>query len=184
MGVGENIKVMGMTDKKEWFKLSRCKVMTLSAYFLLLIIMSMCIILSLFIVELNIYYNVSTLTQSIIGSMSTAALGGSIYYFRKVYKACINLDLSFPESDYDKIREMGVFLYFFLRPLYAICFSVIMIIFLKSGMSFMVEETKLNDRFIYISMLLSFFVGYSAGDLIDTLERKGKEIVESITNKR
>lgn len=65
--------------------------------------------------------NIEILWTAIVGAASAALLGSSISYSRKLYKRLMNQDdttlkaLSFS-------KHFGAFLYFVLRPLYAVIF--------------------------------------------------------------
>jgi hypothetical protein len=170
-----------MNEKKTWFKLSKQKINTLCIYFFILIFLSVALLLSIIIEELHMLCGLSIMTKSILGAIATSAMGSSIFYFRKIYKSCINLDMVNPQSDEDRIRETGVFLYFILRPIFSICFAIILILFFQSGMSFLAEIKSINERFIFVAMVTSFFIGYSSGDLIDKLEEKGRQLIDKAT---
>jgi len=118
--------------------------------------------------------NVSFTMVSLLGGIGTALIGSTIFYLRKLYKSCINNEMSNPISDEDKIRELGINAYYYLRPLFAIAFSILIHIALKSSVQIItVKETRLDDGFIYITMFVSFFAGFAAGDLITYIESNG-----------
>jgi hypothetical protein len=105
-------------------------------------------------------------------------LGSSIFYIRKLYKACINLDIVEPSSNEDNIRQIGIIFYYTLRPIFSIGLGVLLFLSFKIGVSAMVKSPELNDGFVYSCMFFSFFMGYSSGDVIDKLEKVGKNIVK------
>jgi hypothetical protein len=54
---------------------------------------------------------------------------------------------------------------------------------LRSGIHIItLPETQLSEGFVYLSLILSFFAGFSAGDTITLLESKGKDFVEKAFN--
>ena len=117
---------------------------------------------------------------SIIGGFGTALIGSSIFYLRKLYKSSINNEISSPTNEDEKIKELGARTYYYLRPLFAIGFSILIHIALKSSVHIItVKETRLDEGFIYLTMFLSFFAGFAAGDLITYIEGKS---VEWVTN--
>ena len=86
--------------------------------------------------------------------------------------------MSIPVNDDHEIREIGVYFYFFLRPLFALAFSILIHVALKSSVNIItVKETILDEGFIYLNMFLSFFAGFAAGDLLTYIEKISKELV-------
>lgn len=119
------------------------------------------------------------LVKAILGSFGITLVGSSIFYSRKLYKASINSDISYPESAEDSLRQLGLFMYFVLRPIFALCFSFLIVLFFKVSILIVsVKDQEFNDGFIYLSMFLSFFAGFSAGDILEVLEEIGKKRME------
>jgi hypothetical protein len=112
--------------------------------------------------------------------MISSLAGATIFYIRKLYKACINLDIVEPLSPEDRIRQVGVFFYFFLRPAFSIVLSLVTIILIKSGIVLLTENSNIKSEFLLFSSVISFFVGFSCGDYIDKLEVFGKNIVNKV----
>lgn len=101
-----------MNPKNEWFKLRKELIVFLFVYFLAITgIMTYFLISGIFI--FNSTANADIFYHSLITASLTSILGATVFYIRKLYKACINLDIIKPISDDDKIREIGVFFYFF-----------------------------------------------------------------------
>src|SRR5690606_30035740 len=98
---------------------------------------------------------------------------------KKLYKACISLDVVQPICDEDHIRQSGVIFYFVLRPIFSIGLGLLLYLSFKIGVSAMVTTTDLDDGFLYSCMFFSFFIGYSSGDVLDKLEKVGKNFVEN-----
>ncbi len=137
-----------------------------------------------FIVRLNCFvqsYNI--INTSLFCAIIFSSLGGSLYYIRKLYKACINLDVVNPISESDYIREVGVFFYFFLRPIFSIAISIIFFVSMINLMMNFVESPKIAANFPYTIMFLTFFIGYSAGNVIDKFEKMGKDIASKSFDK-
>ncbi len=45
------------------------------------------------------------------------------------------------------------------------------------------EESKLNVGFIYLSLFLSFFSGFSSGRFLSQLDSKGEDMIKNIFSK-
>lgn len=123
----------------------------------------------------------SILHLSVMGSIGMAANGAAIFYIRKLYKLCFadNLDLSSGKNIY--ARQLGTIVYFFGRPLFSIGFSILVVIGLRSGFLLTTEEpAELNTGFVYMSMFLSFFVGFLSGRFVKQLEQIGEKTLSKV----
>ncbi len=160
-----------------WFFLSREKIKCLLTYFILLNVIGITLTLFALIYEsVNLPFTLTVSIIAIIGGFGTALIGSSVFYMRKLYKSSINKEMEIPTTDKHKIRELGIFSYYLLRPLFALGFSLLIHITLKSSVHIItVKETRLDEGFLYLSMFLSFFSGFAAGDLITYIESKSEE---------
>lgn len=169
---------MTENKKNEWFKLSK------SSRTFLFIILTLFLLLSTSYAGYLVFFKDEMIKTfkieqvSILGCITFSLLGSSIFYIRKLYKSCINLDVVEPETNEDKIREVGVIFYYLLRPIFSIGLAFLLYISLKIGVNAMTKNSILEDGFVYTCMFFSFFIGYSSGDVIDKLEKVGKNIVE------
>jgi hypothetical protein len=172
-----------MENKKhEWFRLNQKAAKGILVYLLIIGIASLLLLVSMLIDEINPVKNLKVFSRSIVFSVVTSLMGSSIFYSRKMYKACINLDMVEPKVDTDRIRQTGVMYYYFSRPIYAACLGVIACVALRSGTEFITKDGGINENFQFLVLIISFFVGYSSGDFIDYLEVKGKQVVQGVFN--
>ena len=99
---------------------------------------------------------------------------------RKIYKSCINQVFLSPEVDQEK-EEIGVLAYYLLRPIFAIGFSLLIVLSLRTGFQIVtIIDEELNSGYIYLVMLLSFFAGFSSGDILNYLDKNCFDKVTSI----
>jgi len=132
----------------------------------------------MFVLKLNI-----TLL-SLIGGIGMALLGSTIFYLRKLYKSAINNILNAPKTENDEIKETGLYFYYFLRPIFSIVFAVLIHIGLKASVAIVtVKESNLDEGMIYLTMIISFFIGFASGDVITKLESISKEVVNKTIDK-
>lgn len=126
-----------------------------------------------------VYESAKSVTHlAVMGSIGMAANGAAIFYIRKLYKLCFTkkLDLASGENLY--VRKLGTVVYFIGRPLFSIGFSILVVIGLRSGFLLTMDgPLELNSGFVYVTMFLSFFVGFSSGRFIKQLEQSGEKIV-------
>jgi hypothetical protein len=164
---------------KDWFILSRQKIKFLLGYYIILFIIGLILTLFALLQEsIQMPFTMTISLISVIGGFGTALIGSSTFYLRKIYKASINKEMSSPTNEDERVRELGIFAYYFLRPLFAIGFSILIHIALKSSVHIItVKETRLDEGFIYLTLFLSFFAGFAAGDLITYIEEKSAEWV-------
>jgi hypothetical protein len=169
-----------------WFYLTLKKIKWLFAYFIILIFIGIPIIIfSLIYDESNCFITLTIAEVALIGGMATAVTGCSIFYLRKLYKCSINKEMSSPINEEQKYRELGIFVYYALRPLFSIVFSLLIHIILRSSAHIItVKGTQLDEGFVFTSMFLSFFGGFAAGDVITYIEEKSKELVATAFNGR
>jgi hypothetical protein len=169
-----------MNEKNAWFKLGQSNRRFLYWYLGLLLMGSLgcCVYL---VLELDLVVKRFNYGKSgLLACMSFCLLGCSIYYIRKLYKSCINLDIQSPITDEDKIRENGVLFYFLLRPIFSIGFGVLLFLTFKIGLNSVIQQYSLGDGFVYACMFFSFFIGYNAGDVVDHFEVIGTKIVTDV----
>lgn len=123
----------------------------------------------------------SVLHLALIGSIGMASNGSAIFYIRKLYKLCFKENIGIDDAENTYIRRLGTIVYFIARPLFGIGFSVLVVIGLQSG--FMLTSTKpieLNTGFIYLTMFISFFVGFLAGRFVNKLEVRGDKMLDKV----
>lgn len=164
--------------KKDWLKLSRNNIYGIIFYYVVLLIIGFGLTLTTMLNEtFCIIDNTKITLLALLAGFGTALLGSTMYYLRKIYKSCINAEMESPNTEEDKIRQIGVLSYYYLRPLFAIIFSLIFHIALKESVNLVaLEETSLSYSFIYLMAFLSFFAGFASGDLITYFEAKSAEI--------
>ncbi|MGE9313294.1 hypothetical protein ACLOAU_16715 [Niabella sp. CJ426] len=169
------------TNKKhQWFRLTKGRANFLLFYLLFITGISASMLAVVLIEEINFLKKLSIFSTSILLAIFSALVGAGIYYSRKLYKACINQDMLIPLTETDRIRQLGVTVYYVSRPIYAACLSIIVCVALRSGAEFISTGGTLNEKFPYLIILIGFFVGYSSSEFIDDLELKGKNIVGGI----
>jgi hypothetical protein len=169
--------------EKSIFILSRKKLKILFVYFLFLILIGF--IFTVFSLCNEIIPCIKSITlYSLVGGIGTSLLGSSIFYLRKLYKSAIQSIISSPETEIHKLNETGLYIYYLLRPIFAVTFSVIVHIGFKASVSIVsVKEANLDTGLIYVTMIISFFVGFAAGDVITKLENISKEITDKAIDK-
>lgn len=167
---------------KDWLKLSLVKIKYLLKYYSFTLFCGISLTIVGLLYEHN-YFQLTITSASIIGAFGTALIGSSVFYVRKLYKSCINVEMSIPQTHEDNIREIGVFAYYLLRPIFSMVFSLIIHISLKAAVSIItVKESVLDNGMVYLCMLLSFFGGFAAGDFITLIEKRSSKILEKIIN--
>lgn len=166
-------------EDSKGYKLSHKTIVLLFIFYAIFINMGLALSILALLHEYTFICNYPILLKAIIGSSGITIVGSSIFYSRKLYKHSIKPDISFPTSEVDRLKQTGIFMYFALRPLFALCFSFLIILGFKvSILIISVKDESLNAGFIYLSMFLSFFAGFSAGDILVVLEEIGKRKME------
>lgn len=110
-------------------------------------------------------------------SMLSSAMLTGVRYSQKLYKACIDGRVSFESNNKSVI--IGNVVYFLLRPLYSVAFSVLFVICLLGGIKFLGGgmDCVINERMVYLAAIASGFIGYSIGSVLDIFEIVSKDHV-------
>lgn len=147
-------------------------------YFIIFIVGMLFSLYAIGFISLTEEASKNIIDRTLIGSFSMALCGSSIFYTRKLYKISFDSNiLDTTTSEYKFI--LATFVYFFARPIFSIAFSLILFIGVKSG-TIMISQNNVdfNERFIYLMMFISFFVGFLSGSFIKKLETKGSSILD------
>ena len=116
---------------------------------------------------------------AIVGSLSMAAVGSAIFYIRKLYKALIQGKIS--KIVKNKLRSIGTIIYLIIRPIFSLGFSILVVVGVNAGMLSMVDQNiELNEGFVNVCMFISFFCGFSSGNFIKSLEKRGTSLIPSL----
>jgi Na+/melibiose symporter-like transporter len=162
-------------EKKKWeslnYTLSNKWLYIIVGYFILLLVCGM-------ITVIFIMTNVSESRQGNIIlnttfiSISVAAMLCSVQYLKRLYKACLDGKVRFPEKT-ESLMHFGNVIYFFLRPIFAMAFVIVAVFALLSGaliVSPTGTSTIIDDRFLYLCVVMSSVIGFSIGRVLDGFE--------------
>jgi len=122
---------------------------------------------------------VELLSRALFASAGMAILGNSIYYIRKLYKACIQERID--ATGGTSLARIGAAVYYFSRPLFSLGFAILIVVGTMSG-DLLVSGRKdiTSESFIHVCMFLSFFAGFAAGNFIKYLEFKSDSVIEKL----
>lgn len=112
-------------------------------------------------------------------SIAVSGMLCSVQYIKRLYKACLTDRI---EINGNVLKCIGNVTYFLFRPLFAFAFSIVMVFMLLSGMFVVTGNLDyiLNKKFVYLCVVLSSFLGYSIGNLLDRFEKISKEKVANL----
>lgn len=113
-------------------------------------------------------------------SMLSSAMLTGVRYSQKLYKACIDGRVSFESNNKSVI--IGNVLYFLLRPIYSVVFTIMFVICLIGGLKFLVGgmDCTINERMVYLSAIVSGIIGFSIGNVLDLFDVFSKEQINKI----
>ena len=162
------------------YDLSKGNVITLFVYYIILIAGGIfgSVVTILQLVQNEMPTKV-LLQNTIIASFSVSIMLNGVQYCKRLYKACITERIILSEKPFG---TLGNLMYFILRPLYALVFTVVMIFALLSGMFIVTGNLDyiINERFLYLCAVLSSFIGFSTGHLLDKFEAISHKKIENI----
>lgn len=117
--------------------------------------------------------------KTVIASLAVSLMLCSIQYLKRLYKACITERIK-ECQDFDK--DFGNVIYFITRPFFSLVFVVIMILSILSGMFIVTGNLDyvINEKFLYLCVMCSSFIGYSVGRVLDKFEEISNKKIESI----
>lgn len=154
-------------------------VLAIFVYYLLLFFSS--IAGTIFVLLFDGATNYGIFKQSLIGSASIALAAASTAYIRKLYKLCFSFSSEQDNADQLFLKRMGTIVYFLVRPLFSILFSLLVVVGARSGIILSSTSTvELDQGFLYLTMASAFYVGFLSGDFIKKLESKGEKQLDSL----
>ena len=122
---------------------------------------------------------VQIMKRTFVLSIAVSGMSCSVQYIKRLYKSCLTKRV---KTSGDFIENIGNFTYFVFRPFFAFAFVIVMIFMLLSGMFIVTGNLDyiLNIKFVYLCVVLSSFLGYSVGDLLDKFEKVSKKQIENL----
>ena len=170
-------------DNQTKLHISKRWLVTLFVYYFLVFIIGNIISLVILMPKLMLCQEIQILESAVIGSVGMSLLGSSIFYIRKLYKSCIISDFILDVSTDKFLIRLGTIVYYLARPLFAVGFSILVVTGLLSGLKIVSnEDIELNQNFVYMTMFLSFYVGFLTGRFVKNLENSGNRILKQISH--
>ena len=167
--------------------LNKFWIITIFVYYFFLFLVGM---MGTFIIlndKIFINCEISTFTLALCGSISMGLLGSTTFYIRKLYKSCINI-YSKKAVNKDCLNSfilIGTVFYYITRPLFSVGFAILVVIGFLSGLFILTtKKIELGQGLIYISMVLSYFTGFLAGQFIKKLESRGNQLINKILQEK
>jgi hypothetical protein len=160
-------------EKKKYetliYVLSKGNVIFIAIYYLILIAAGITISIITF-ANINGFISQNIILSSTVVSIAVALMLCSLQYIRRLYKACIDERIKAIESKND-LRHLGNLLYFLFRPVYAAVFVIVLeFAFLGGVVIITSSDVVINERFLYLCVIISCFIGFSIGRVLDGFE--------------
>ena len=160
-----------LPTQEKWIKLSAKEIKHIFIYYFITFLMSL--LSAGLIFYYGMYDLVGNIGMILIFAFICGLLGSTFYYIRKLYKSCIQF-LVDTEANISSIVALGAKVYFYFRPIMGATLAVLTILGIYGGFFFLQNQPAIDtERFFIFSALVSFFVGFSNGDIIINLD-KGK----------
>ena len=160
------------------FELSKSAVITLFVYYFVILLTGL--ICAIYVMcNLPVGDDKSTvIIKTLFASLSVSGMLCSLQYIKRLYKACITDRIIECSSAFG---QLGNIIYFILRPFYSFAFVVVMLFSILSGMFVITGNLDyiINEKLLYLSVILSSYIGYSVGVVLDKFETTSKEKIES-----
>ncbi len=162
------------------YTLSYKMLIGLYIYYILLIVIG--VTGSIFIIcSISHISNDNILVNTLIASLSVCNMLNGVQYTKRLYKACLTERIS---DEVDKVKRIGNVVYFILRPLFADVFVIVLIFSLLSGMLIVTGDLNnvANEKFLYLCVILSSFIGNSVGKVIDKFEQISNKKINELSD--
>lgn len=160
---------MSNAEEKLYSMSKKAVKLILLYYTTLIIIGSITLIIELFHVEELKSQDI--LRHSVYASLASGTMLCCVCYIRKIYKALINSQVQGPQGM--QLESMGIILYFVFRPIFTIVFIILTVFAMLAGMVIITSSVDyiLNNRFVYVCVVVAGIIGFSIGDVIDQFQR-------------
>lgn len=170
--------------RKLLYILSKCWLRWITIYYVAILIISLIVIISI-ISYLDNALSTNFLLSTLIASICVSNMLCSVQYLKLIYKACIENRIVFPSKG-KEITQFGNILYFILRPIFAAVFVIITIVAILSGFIIITSSVNyiINNRFFYLCITISSFIGYSIGLVLDKFESLSIKKINCILMKK
>ncbi len=172
---------MNMNNKGLDYYVPKRWVVFLFVYYLLMILVGVIFIQYVLICKIREGSSQETIRMYtfFVSLLSSVMLTG-VRYSQKLYKACIDGRVSFESSN--KSVFIGNVMYFLLRPVYAVAFAIVFVVCLLGGLSFIMGgmDCSFNERMVYLSSIVSGFIGFSIGNVLDSFETVSKDKINKM----
>lgn len=161
------------------YDLTKGNVIFLVGYYSIYIICGIIISIMELYCEKNILDMKRLITHVVFSSFGVSGMLCSVQYIRRLYKACITERI---KSEISTIGQVGTMVYFIFRPIFTFCFLIVIIVGIVSGMYVVTGSLDyvMNEKMIYVCMIMSAYIGYSIGSFIDKFESVSEKQIESL----
>mgnify|MGYP000861190362 CR=1 FL=1 len=168
-----------LLDKNDIYYLSKRWVYSLFIWYVFLMLIGL---IAASLVLLNVNKNTSTeniLLYTIIISLAMSGMLSGVRYTQKLYKVCIFNSII---EDDESLKQTGSVAYYILRPLFAMVFSIIVVVGILGGFTGVSGNLDyfINEKFVYLSAIVSSMVGISVGDVLDKFLEHSKEKINKL----
>ena len=127
------------------------------------------------------------MAKLVLLSFFSGVLGSTVYYVRKLYKACIrNLvfdpDIHVKNEEEDTpFRKLGAKMYFYIRPLTSGILAVLINLGIQCGFHVIDSSFNLSEEKIFLFVVVvSFYIGFCNGKIIVKMSEQGESFVNSV----
>lgn len=156
------------------FEISKTQLVVIFVYYFLMLLIGGVLLITTLCELSEDMSKKQIIIKTVISSLSASGMLCSLQYIKRLYKACITNRIV---QNSTFAGSIGNLVYFISRPFFAFAFVVIMIYALLSGMFGVTGclDYIINEKFLYLCVILSSFIGYSVGRVLDKFENISKE---------
>lgn len=117
----------------------------------------------------------------VVGGSGMSLIGSSVYYMRKIYKACLSDGLHLSNESATFLKRLGTLMYLFARPLFGVGFALLVVVGMKAGIVTTTKgDVETSEGFFFMTMFFCFFAGFAAGRILNRLDTQSASIANQV----
>lgn len=120
------------------------------------------------------FANLSIGLMSILATVGSALAGSSIFYSRRLYRSAMAIGHGNPVELFERLREMGYYFFYLLRPLYAVVFALVGLVIVKFVLGIL-TGSHISTGLVYLMNFIGFIIGYFSSRLLNLFEKSSTE---------
>lgn len=178
-----------LPNQEKWIILSTKELKHLFLYYVFVLIVSLFWIIFSVLFHYEFSKNgFSNVVGIFMFAFPSGALGGVMYYIRKLYKSCIQniiVETIEPSKNNTYIRKIGAKMYFYVRPIFSAILASLVNMGIIAGFYIINNNPSINnEKFFLFIIVLSFYIGFCNGKIFVKMDKQGESFAHLIVKEK